>query len=305
VPLSRRRVRNLGLLALIVVLGALTFWVLSQPQTLAADAVPAHTPDLVNGERLYTIGGCFNCHKPAAPANDAEATLPSGGSPLKTPLGTLYPPNLTPDQETGIGKWTQLDFLNAMMRGVSPGHRNYIPAFPYTSFAVMRPEDLLDLQAFLGTLAPVKSPGKQHAIPMPALVSRTMGVWKHFGLDTTPWEADPAQSESWNRGSYLVNGPGHCGECHTPRNLLMARRTDRLLAGGPHPDGHGRVPSLRSLVQRGRYKDAKDLTSALQFGETLGYDNLSSGGMGAVQADIARLPESDVQSIAEYLVSLR
>lgn len=191
------------------------------------------------------------------------------------------------------------------MRGLSPRGRHYIPAFPYTSYAAMRPEDLLDIQAYLATLTSVKSPRRNPVIFLPALVSRGVGVWKHLGLDTASWQPDPSKPESWNRGSYLVNGPGHCGECHTPRNLFMIKRKDRVLAGGPHPEGDGRVPSLRSLVPRERYKDAKDLASALQFGETLGYDGLSSGGMGAVQASIAKLPESDIQAIAEYLVSLQ
>ena len=169
----------------------------------------------------------------------------------------------------------------------------------------MRPTDLLDIRAYLATLAPVKSPAKSPEMVLPALVPRGIGLWKHAGFDTTPWAPDPAKSESWNRGSYLVNGPGHCGECHTPRNLIMAKRTDRSMAGGPDPDGSGRVPSLRSLIPREKYKDVGDLASALQFGETLGYDGLSSGGMGEVQANIAKLPESDIHAIAEYLASLQ
>lgn len=288
-----------------MVLGGFAFWYLSEPNPLTAAAVPEQPPDVANGERLYNIGGCLNCHRPDPADKEADKALPSGGAPLKTPIGILYPPNLTPDPDTGIGRWSKLDFLNATMRGLSPRGRHYIPAFPYTSYAAMRPEDLLDIQAYLATLAPVKASRKNPGVLMPSLASRSMGLWKRMGLDTAPWQPDPTKPESWNRGSYLVNGPGHCGECHTPRNLFMVKRADRMLAGGPHPAGEGRVPSLRSLVARERYKDAKDLASALQFGETLGYDDLSSGGMGAVQASIAKLPESDIQAIAEYLVSLQ
>ena len=284
-------------------MGGVAFWYLSEPRPLTEASVRAHKPDLVNGERLFHIGGCLNCHKPGAAS--ADVNLPSGGFPLKTPIGVLYPPNLTPDPETGIGKWSKLDFLNATMRGLSPAGRHYLPAFPYTSYAAMRPEDLLDIQAYLSTLPPVKSPPKAHDIFMPAVVARGIGLWKHAALDTTPWMPDPAQSESWNRGSYLVNAPGHCGECHTPRNIILARRSDRHLAGGPHPDGSGRVPSLRALISRERFKDAKDLATALQFGEMLGYEDLSSGGMAQVQQNIAKLPESDIHAIAEYLVSLQ
>jgi mono/diheme cytochrome c family protein len=285
------------------VLGGFAFWYLSEPRPLAAAAVPTYQADLVNGERLFHIGGCLNCHRPAE--TNADANSPSGGFPLKTPIGVLYPPNLTPDPETGIGGWSKLDFLNATMRGLSPTGRHYLPAFPYTSYAAMRPEDLLDIQAYLATLPPVTSPRKAHDIFMPGVIARSIGLWKHAALDTTPWTPDPAQSESWNRGSYLVNAPGHCGECHTPRNIIMAQRAGRHLAGGPHPDGSGRVPSLRSLIARERYKDAKDLASALQFGEIMGHEDLSSGGMAKVQENIAKLPESEIHAIAEYLVSLQ
>jgi len=287
------------LLALIGVLGGAAFWFLSEPQRLPPEAVPAHQPDLANGKLMYTIGGCISCHKPAKDQADANVDLPSGGAPLKTPLGILYPPNLTPDPETGIGGWTELDFLNATMRGVSPKDTHYIPAFPYTSYAAMKPEDLLDIQAYLKSLPPVKARAKRHEVWLLPFMRRGIGLWKLIGLDTTPWRPDPSQSASWNRGSYLVNGPGHCGECHTPRDIFMVKRSDRLFAGGPHPEGEGRVPALRGLITRGRYKDAKGLESALQYGEALGYDKLSSGGRGDVQAEIANLPQSEMQAITD------
>jgi mono/diheme cytochrome c family protein len=289
---------------LIVVLGGVVLWILSEPQPLSSEAVPAHQPDLANGKLLFTVGGCINCHRPPKDQAGADPDLPSGGSALKTPIGILYPPNLTPDPDTGLGRWTPFDFLNATMRGVSPQGSNYIPAFPYTSYTAMKVEDLLDIEGYLKSLPAVKSPAKPHDIWLTPLVRRGVGVWKRFGLDTTPWQPDPKHSLSWNRGSYLVNAPGHCGECHTPRNIFLIKRSDRELAGGPHPAGEGRVPSLRNLVARGRYKDVNDLASAFQYGETLGYDKLSSGGMGEVQAELAKLPESDIRAIAEYLISL-
>ena len=292
------------LLALIAVLGGVVFWFLSEPQRLPREAMPAHRADLANGKLMFTIGGCINCHKPAKDQANANADLPSGGAPLKTPIGVLYPPNLTPDIETGIGRWTHFDFLDATMRGVSPQGTHYIPAFPYTSYAAMKPEDLLDIEGYLKSLSPVRAPPKPHDVWLLPVVRRGIGLWKLIGLDTSPWQPDPAQSASWNRGSYLVNGPGHCGECHTPRNLFMVKRSDRAFAGGPHPEGEGRVPALRGLITRGRYKDAKDLASALKYGEALGYDKLSSGGMGDVQVGLAKLPDSDIQAITDYLVSL-
>jgi mono/diheme cytochrome c family protein len=280
-------------------------WVLSEPEPIAAAAIPAHQPDIANGKNLYNAAGCFSCHKPGPDLKGVDASLPAGGTPFKTPIGTFYPPNLTPDPETGIGKWTDAEFVNAVQHGISPEGENLIPALPYTSYARMKVGDVLDIKAYLDTLPPVVAPEKPADIPAPWVLRRGVGLWKHMGLDTTPWQPDPAQSESWNRGSYLVNGAGHCNECHTPRNALMVADFSRQFAGGPHPDGQGKVPSLRDLVGRGKYKDAADLASALANGELLGYENLSSGGMGEVQTNLSKLPESDVKAIADYLVSLK
>lgn len=293
-------------LALLAVLGLVAFWFLSAPRPLTLADLPAnHAPDIANGEKLYNASGCRSCHKPSPELKDVDAKLPAGGAPLKTPIGVLYPPNLTPDAETGLGKWSDLDFVNAVQRGISPSGHHYIPAFPYTSYAAMRTEDVLDIKAYLATLAPVASPPRAPDIPAAFIVRRGLGLWKWIGLDTAKWQPDPAQGESWNRGAYLVNGPGHCAECHTPRDIFMARDNARAFMGGPHPEGDGKVPNLRDLIGRGRYKDAKDIASALQFGEIMGYDKISSGGMGQVQTNISMLPEADVAAIAEYLASLK
>ncbi len=284
-------------------LGIVAFWLLSAPRPLAQ--LPQHTADAANGQRLFNAGGCITCHKPGPDLKDVDTSLPAGGAPFKTPVGVLYPPNLTPDSKTGIGGWSDLDFVNAVQRGLSPDGTHLIPAFPYTSYAAMRTEDVLDIRAYLATLPPVNSPARDQGIPAAHILRRGIGLWKWLGLDTSQWQPDPTQTEMWNRGSYLVNGPGHCAECHTPRNLFMVRDRTRDFAGGPHPEGVGKVPSLRDLAGRSRYKDAKDLTQALQFGETLGYDKLSSGGMGAVQVNLSKLPEEDVAAIAEFLMSLK
>jgi mono/diheme cytochrome c family protein len=220
-------------------------------------------------------------------------------------VGTLYPINLTPDPDTGIGKWSDLEFLNAVQRGISPEGEHLIPALPYTSYVHMKPEDVLDILAYLKTLSPVSSPERPAEITAEPIVRRGIGLWKQAAFDTTPWTPDPLQPDSWNRGSYLVNGPGHCAECHTPRNIFMGLDRSQALAGGPHPEGTGRVPNLRGLIERGRYTDVADLASALQYGEVMGYDKLSSDGMGQVQRNISQLPEADIKAIAEYLASLK
>lgn len=291
-------------LALVLALGAAAAWVLSAPRPISPAALPQHTPDLANGELLYHAAGCLSCHKPSAELSGVDANLPAGGAPLKTPVGTFYPKNLTPDRETGIGAWTDADFVNAVQRGISRSGEHLIPALPYTSYAHMKVEDVLDIRAYLASLPAVISPDRAAELPASLLMRRGIGLWKWVGLDTSPWTPDPTQTASWNRGAYLVNGPGHCAECHTPRTALMALDTSRAFAGGPHPEGTGKVPSLRGLIERGRYTDAKDIASALQYGEMMGYEKISSGGMGQVQRNISQLPEADIQAIGEYLASL-
>lgn len=285
-------------------LGAVALLILTRPLPLDGAALPAHTPDLADGEALFHAGSCASCHEAAPGAPGAEQGLPTGSAAFPTPVGTFYPGNLTPDPETGIGRWSQLDFVNAVTQGLSPEGKHYFPAFPYPSFRSMPTDDVLDLHAFLLSLPAVRSPRRDPEVPMTALARRGVGLWKRIALEDRRLEADPARSDSWKRGSYLTNGPGHCGACHTPRSWLMIPDPSRHLAGGPHPGGKGSVPSLRGLALRGRYKDASDLTLALRFGETLGYDGLSSGDMAKIQMNLAKLPESDVEAISEYLLSL-
>jgi mono/diheme cytochrome c family protein len=288
--------------ALAAVLVAAVFFVLTAAHP-SGWVLPTHTPDSANGEMLYHAGGCFACHHP--PSGTDDSGLPTGEAAFSTPIGTLYPGNITPDPDTGIGRWTAEEFLDAMTDGVSPDHRHYFPAFPYTSYRNMRVEDLLDLRAYLSSVPAVQSSRRDADVPVIGLARRTIGLWKRFAFRGRTFRPDPDRDAVWNRGAYLVQGPGHCGECHTPRNALMILDDSRQLEGGPHPRGEGHVPSLRNLIDRGRYADAADLTLALQFGETLGYDKLSSGGMAAVQMNLARLPEDDLRAISEYVVSLR
>ena len=272
---------------------------------MTAAELPQHTADLANGEKLYNAGGCRSCHKPSPDLKDIDASLPAGGAALKTPVGTFYPPNLTPDAETGLGNWTDLEFVNAVQRGISPDGNHLIPALPFTSYAAMRTEDVLDIRAYLASLPAVKSPERQADLPLAFIVRRGIGLWKWIGLDTAKWQPDPSQPESWNRGAYLVNGAGHCAECHTPRTIFMSRDDTKAFQGGPHPEGVGKVPSLRGLIERRRFKDAKDIASALQYGEIMGYDKISAGGMGQVQTNLSKLPEADILAIGEYLASLK
>ena len=299
--------KNLILSVIIAGLVACTVLLyIGRPIPVYPSAIPAHTPNAENGAVLFTAGGCQSCHKPAQDNADADKTLPSGGAALKTPIGTFYPPNLTPDDTTGIGRWTVWEFVSAMKHGVSPDKQHYLPAFPYTSYASMTIPDIMDLYAYLKSLKAVRSSTRSPDVPVPWVLRLGVGIWKLMAMNGGTFQPDPDQSANWNRGAYLVKGPGHCGECHTPRNFMMIWQMDRYLAGGPHPEGgKDKVPSLRSLVERKKYKDAKDLVSAFQWGESFGYEDMSSGGMGSVQTNLSKLPKPDLQAIAEYLTSLK
>ena len=283
----------------IAVLGiavAVAYRQLSQP--LPESALPAgDAPDLENGRIMYLAGGCISCHR----GRGASVELPAGGRRLKIPGGDILVPNITPDAETGIGSWRPIDFLNAMRKGLAPDGTHLIPAFPYTSYAWMTTRDILDLFAYLKTLKPVRNatPLDDHPLDRFALA-----FWKWMALPRRPFRPVPGKSDAWNRGAYLVVGPGHCGECHTPRNAIFIPDRRRWLAGAPHLSEKGHVPSLRGLKKRGRYKDVNDLFMALKYGEALGYEDISSGGMGEVQANISKLPDADIRAIATYLMSL-
>ena len=294
--------RTLAAIAFVMAVAAVAFWALTRPDPLPAAAVPAHDVDLRNGETLFHAGSCLACHRP--PEGAVDRSLPSGGTPFPTPLGVFYPQNLTPDPETGLGRWSEIDFVNAMRLGLSPDGRHYFPAFPYASYRSVTMADLLDLRAYLLSLPAVRSPSREADVPLVALARRGVGLWKRVAFRQPLFSPEPGRTPSWTRGAYLANAPGHCGECHTPKDWLMVADPSRPMAGGPHPGGEGKVPSLRGLLARKKYKDVADLVLALQNGETFGYENLSSGGMAAIQENLARLPEADVRAIAEYLLSL-
>lgn len=298
-----RSPRVLAAIAFVLAVAAFVFWWLTRPDPFPASAIPAHQASLENGETLYHAGSCHACHRP--PENASDPSLPSGGRPFPTPIGVFYPQNITPDPETGIGRWSEADFVSAMTRGLAPDGRHYFPAFPYMAYRAMRLPDLLDLRAYLMSLKPVRAVHPPHGVPLLGFARRGVGLWKRLALARPPWSAAGGTSASWMRGAYLVNAPGHCGECHNPKNWLMLEDLGRYMQGGPHPAGEGKVPSLVGLQAREKYEDAAQLTLALQNGEELGFEDLSSGGMGLIQSNLAKLPESDVRAISEYLLSLK
>ncbi len=290
--------RLLALVAILVAVAALAFWFLSAPQPLSAAALPAHTPDVANGERIFYAGDCASCH--AAPdAKDADLLKLGGGLELNTDFGTFRVPNISPDKETGIGGWSTLDFVNAVMRGVAPDGRHFYPAFPYPSFARMRIEDVIDLKAFLDTLPAVSNRVAGQALHFPFNIRRGIGLWKRLYLSTAPVVALPGADEELLRGRYLVEGPGHCGECHTSRTWLGGLKTAEWLAGAKNPEGRGRIPNI-TPGPGGLTWSREEIVDTFKFGFTPNFDTFGAQ-MGAVQENLAHLPDADLEAIAAYL----
>ena len=285
-----------GLFAAVAAAGV--YWWLSAPVVAAAGHAPAHVANLANGETMFNAGGCASCH--ATPDQPDRVRL-GGGVAIKSPFGTFFAPNISPDPNDGIGKWTDGDFVNAVMHGVSPRGRHYFPAFPYTSYRNARPEDVLDLFAYLKTLPPVSGKVRDHDMRFPFNIRRNVGIWKFLFLDDKPLMADGAKPPQWNRGAYLVNSLGHCAECHSPRNALGGIISSQRFAGGPNPEGEGWVPNI---TQKGLGEwSAKDIAYLLKTGDLPDGDSVG-GAMRRVIRNTSQLSDEDIAAMADYLKSL-
>lgn len=293
----------------ILAAGGLAFYLLTIPVTFSAADLPDHAPDIANGERMFIAGGCAECH--AVPIGTCDSldvedeTKLAGGRCLKTDMGTFYVPNISPDPESGIGGWSTLDFVNAMKRGVGPGGVHLYPAFPYTSYQRMRFADLIDLKAYLDTLPPVRSAVPANDLRFPYNVRRAVGLFQRLYVDGKTFMPDPQQSDTVNRGAYLVLGPGHCTECHTPRNAFGGLIAAQAFTGAKSPEeGRGDVPNItQSDAGIGDWSQ-EDIVYYLETGSTPDFD-VVGGAMVPVQENMAQLPARDREAIAAYLKTLR
>jgi mono/diheme cytochrome c family protein len=288
------------LVAVVVALliGAGLFWLATIPKTVSASSLGPHTPDPENGRTMFFAGGCASCH--ATPDQDDRSRL-GGGLALTSPFGTFHVPNISSDRTDGIGAWSEADFVTAMLKGTSPDGRHYYPAFPYTSYQRTSVSDLRDLFAHLKTLPAVSGRVREHDLPFPFSVRRALGLWKILYLDGQPFRPDAARSEAWNRGAYLVNGPAHCAECHSPRDLLGGIVTRQRFAGGPNPEGQGWVPNITQFAL-GRWSQ-DDIADFFEFGDKPDGRPIL-GSMVPVIRNTSQLPAGDRAAMAAYLKSL-
>lgn len=286
------------LIAIIVAAVGFAWW--SQPGVIAGIEPPprsAFDRALVEkGARLAAIGNCAVCH--TAPGGAEYA----GNRAIATPFGTIYSTNITPAPGSGIGRWSQAAFSRAMRRGISRRGRHLYPAFPYDHFARLSDEDIGALYAFVMSRNPVETHQRQNDLPFPLGQRWLLGFWNLLFLDTSPFRPDPRQSAAWNRGAYLVSGLGHCGACHTPRNLLGAEKPGHQLAGGEGESWVG--PALNAASPAPVAWDAAHLFAYLRHGRDAEH-GAAAGPMQPVVEDLAQADEADVQAIATYLAALQ
>jgi mono/diheme cytochrome c family protein len=271
---------------------------------LASGAAFAQQPDAgaaKRGEYLFNAGGCLGCHTDIK--NNGQRL--AGGRALATPFGTFYGPNITPDMQYGIGRWTETDFIRAMRYGERPDGANLFPVFPYTSFTKISDADLKDLWAYLRTVTPVAEPSREHQVKFPFSVRAGLTAWKWLNFTPSVFQPDPARSAEVNRGGYIVQALAHCGECHTPRNVMGGLETSRAFAGTPDgPEGE-RVPNITPHPETGIGKwSAGDLADLLKQGMTPDGDFVG-GAMGeVVRSTTGKLNDDDLRAVIAYLKAL-
>jgi len=280
-------------------------WLLSAPGRLSAEDLEQYKEgEAARGELVFWASGCASCHAAPGAKGDDKLKL-GGGLRLETPFGAFVAPNISQHPADGIGTWSIADLANAMTHGTSPDGRNYYPAFPYASYARMTPQDIGGLYAFLKTLPEIAGKAGPNQLAFPFNIRRGVGLWKRLFLDPAPVIMAPAGPDDvdpavWERGRYLVEGPGHCGECHTPRDFAGGLILADWLGGAPAATGQGRVPNITPVSGGFGSWSASDIAYYLESGFTPDYDSVG-GEMVPVQENMARLPADDRAAIAAYL----
>ena len=271
---------------------------------LSADglrAQPADTGAVKRGEYIFNAAGCTSCHTD----QKNKGPLLAGGAAIKTPFGTFYGPNITPDPKFGIGKWTEADFVRAMREGVDDEGDQLFPVFPFTSFTKMTDADIRDLWAYMRSVTPVAVESREHEIGFPFNLRFAQFFWKALFFTPGPFKPDPGKPAEVNRGAYLVQALGHCGECHTPRNLLGGLRWSMAFAGTRDGPDNEKVPNITPDPDTGIGKwSPGDIADVLKTGMTPDGDFVGSVMAEVVQNTTGKLSDSDIQAIIAYLRSL-
>ncbi|WP_251977559.1 cytochrome c [Salinicola avicenniae] len=267
-----------------------------EPTPPIAGAAQDLPDDMSRGEYLTKAADCAACH------TEKGGTPFAGGRPFQLPFGTIYATNLTPDEETGIGKWSDEAFVAAVREGVgSEGH--LYPAMPYTSYTGMSRDDILAIKAYLESLPPVNQPTPENSLSFPFNQRWGMAFWNLAFFDETRFTPDSDQSDAWNRGAYLAGPLGHCGECHTPRNIGFAMQSHDYLAGTEVQGWKAYNTTSDSLYGIGSWSDDQ-LRGYLSRGHAPGRSSASGPMAEVVEYSLQHLTDGDIDALIAYLRSV-
>jgi mono/diheme cytochrome c family protein len=276
--------------------GVAALWLATMPSTRAGVSDPQEFTEIERGRYLAITSDCASCH--TVPGGKPFA----GGRPIETPFGNIVAPNITPDLETGIGAWSEEAFDAAVRKGVRPNGARLYPAMPYNAYTRMSRDDVRAVRAYLNSVDPVRNAVIANTLPFPFNIRATMRVWDALYFKAGEFKPDPAKSAEWNRGAFLVDGPAHCGACHTPKTFLGGDRTDQYLQGS-YLQGWS-APDITNDKRTGLGEwSVEDVASYLKTGHNR--ISAATGPMAeAVSLSTSHMTDEDTGAIAAYLKSL-
>ena len=265
--------------------------------SLAGDSDPQEFTQIERGRYLAVLSDCASCH--TVPGSNQPF---AGGRAIETPFGNIVAPNITPDPETGIGSWSDEQFDAAVRKGIARNGSHLYPAMPYNAYTKMSRDDVLAIRAYLNTLVPVRNAAEANTLPFPFNIRAAMRVWNALYFNEGDYQPNPHQSTEWNRGAFLVDGPGHCGACHTPKTALGGDKTGQYLEGA-YLQGWS-APDITNDSRLGLGAWSKhDLVAYLKSGHNR--VTAATGPMGeVVTLSTAFMTDPDLNAIATYLKSL-
>ncbi len=267
---------------------------------LAAAATAADRPGAAHGEYIFRAAGCANCHTDR-PNNGAYL---AGGRRMESKFGIFYTPNITPDPETGIGRWSEADFIRAMREGLDPQGRHYYPSFPYAAYTRLTDEDLRALWSYLRSQPAVKQANRAHELPWYLRGRTSVSVWKNNNFRAGAYRPDPSKDAEWNRGAYLVQAATHCGECHTPRGVFGGLKKNQELAGSRDDVEGGVVPNITPDPKTGIGQwSLSELIEYLESGMTPDGDFAGDLMAEMIEHSLKHLTKADRRAIAVYIFS--
>ena len=270
------------------------FWPASIEAVQATHAQPTGTALVAKGQYLTKAADCAACH--TVPGGEPFA----GGRAFKLPFGTIYSTNITPDQETGIGQWSDAEFVRALHRGIGRNGEDLYPAFPYTAYALLSTDDVLAIRAYLSTLRPVSLRNTDNTLVFPFNQRYVLRAWKLLFMPTRQWEPSAAHDAAWNRGSYLAEALAHCGECHTPRNLMFATKSSRKYAGAVVDGWKAYNITSDHETGIGAWSDA-EIEQYLSSGHAPAHGSAGGGMAEAIDLSLRHLSSEDIAALTRYL----